>query len=118
VLLAEEAAVQGGLQSALSGSRRFGEEAQDRAMLEVVALSQLDRRQLGRKCAALQCGDMAEQGTALRGNCKKGCEREESHASFSGSSSLRIRRRSRGGGDDHGVRWPQRCPRGVAWREL
>jgi hypothetical protein len=117
VLLAEEAVVQGGLQSALSGSRRFEEEAQDRAMLEEVALAQLDRRQLGRKCAALQHGDTAEQGMVLRGNCKKGCEREESRASFSGSSNAMIRRRSRGGGDDHGVRWPQRCPRGVAWWE-
>jgi hypothetical protein len=63
-------------------------------------------------------GNVEEQGTTLHGNCEQGCEREESRVSFSDTSSARIRRRSRGGGDDHGVRWSQRCPRGVVWRAL
>jgi hypothetical protein len=91
VLSAEEAAVWGGLRSALSGGQQFGEEAQDRVVLEEVALAQPDRRRLAQKCAALQRGGMAEQGMTLHSNCEQGCEREESRASFSGSSSARIR---------------------------
>ncbi len=68
------------MRSAPSGDQRFGEEAQDQAVLEEVALAQPDRRRLVRKCAVLQRGGVAEQGTTLRGNCEQGCEREESRA--------------------------------------
>jgi hypothetical protein len=53
VLLAEEVAARGGLRSALSSGRRFGEEAEDREVLEEVALVQPDQRWLVRKCVAL-----------------------------------------------------------------
>ncbi len=66
-------AARGGLRSAPSGDQRFGEEAQDQAVLEEVALAQPDRRRLVRKCAVLQRGGAAEQGTTLRGNCEQGC---------------------------------------------
>jgi hypothetical protein len=83
-------------------------------VLKEVALAQPDRRWLAWRRAALQRGGVAEKGAALRGNCLQECEREESCAGFSGSSNARIRHNSRGGGDERGVRWPQR--RGVAWR--
>jgi hypothetical protein len=86
-----------------SSGRRFEEEAEDRVVLEEVALVHPDQRWLAWKCVALQCGGTAEQGTAFRSNCEQGCEREESRSSFSGSSSVRIRRRSRGGVDDCGI---------------
>jgi hypothetical protein len=54
----------GGLRSALSGGQRFREEARVWAVLEEVALAQLDRRWLARKCTALQCGGAVEQGGA------------------------------------------------------
>jgi hypothetical protein len=114
----EEVVAWGGLRSALSGDQRFGEEAQDRVVLEEVALVQPDRRRMAQKCAALQRGDVAEQGMTLHSNYEQGCEREERRASFSGSSSARIRPMSCGGGNDRGVQWPQRCPRSVAWRAL
>jgi hypothetical protein len=44
--------------------------------------------------------------------------RERRVVRFSSSSNERIKRNSRGGGDDRGIRWPQCCPRGVAWRKL
>jgi hypothetical protein len=92
------------LRSALSSGQRFGDEAQVRAVLEEVTLAQPDRLWQARKRAALKRGDAVEQGAALRDNCEQGCEREESRAGFSGLSSTRIRRNSRGGGDDRGVR--------------
>jgi hypothetical protein len=109
VLSAEEAAARGGLRSTPSGGQRFGEEAQVRAVLEEAALAQPDRRWLAQECAVLQCGGAAEQGVALRSNYEQGCEREESCAGFSGSSSARIRRNSCGGGDDRGVQLLQRA---------
>jgi hypothetical protein len=84
----------GCLRSALSGGRRFGEEAQAWAVLEEVALVQPDRWWLVRKRAVLQRG-----GTTLCGNCEQGCKKEESRVGFSGSSSVRIRRSSCGGGE-------------------
>jgi hypothetical protein len=54
VLLAEEAATQGGLRSAPSYDQQFGEEVQVQATLEEVALALPDRWWLARKCAALQ----------------------------------------------------------------
>jgi hypothetical protein len=109
VLSAEEPVARGGLRSAPIGGQRFGEEAQVWAVLEEVALAQPDRRWLAQKCAVLQCDSVAEQGAALRGNCEQGCKREESRAGFSGSSSVRIRRNSRGGNDDRDVQWLHRA---------